>query len=86
MLALEGYFGYIDVNCIVNNHGILSFGYPTISIQQSGMLTPIGQFFLDLVDGNDPKLKRAAGFKLVCALRFRLMTMMKRLTPFRKIP
>jgi hypothetical protein len=89
VLALEGYFGYIDVNCIVNNHGIYSleftsrFGYPTISIQQSGMLTPIGQFFLDLADGNDPKLKRAAGFKLVCALRFRLM-MMKRSTPFRK--
>ena len=91
VLASEGYVGYIDVNCIVNNHGIYPleftsrFGYPTISIQQSGMLTPIGQFFLDLVDGNDPKLKRAAGFKLVCALRFRLM-MMKRSTPFRKIP
>ena len=22
VLALEGYVGYIDVNCIVNNHGI----------------------------------------------------------------
>lgn len=51
------------MNCIVNNHGIYPleftsrFGYPTISIQQAGMLTPIGQFFLDLADGNDPKLK-----------------------------
>jgi phosphoribosylamine--glycine ligase len=63
VLASEGYVGYIDVNCIVNNHGIYPleftacFGYLTISIQQAGMLTPIGQFFLDLADGNDPKLE-----------------------------
>ena len=50
-LAEEGYVGYIDVNCIVNNHGIYPleftsrFGYPTISIQQAGMLTPIGAVF-----------------------------------------
>jgi phosphoribosylamine--glycine ligase len=66
----EGYVGYIDVNCIVNNHGIYPlefssrFGYPTISIQQAGMLTPIGQFFLDLADGNDPKLKTRSGFQI----------------------
>ena len=51
-LAEEGYVGYIDVNCIVNGNGIYPleftsrFGYPTISIQQAGMNTPIGQFFL----------------------------------------
>ena len=50
-LAEEGYVGYIDLNCIVNNNGIYPleftarFGYPTISIQQAGMITPIGQFF-----------------------------------------
>ena len=61
-LAEEGYVGYIDVNCIVNNNGIYPleftsrFGYPTISIQQEGMITPIGQFFWDLANGNDPKL------------------------------
>jgi phosphoribosylamine--glycine ligase len=48
-LAEEGYVGHIDVNCIVNHHGIYpleftSLGYPTISIQQAGMITPIGQF------------------------------------------
>ena len=69
-LAEEGYVGYIDVNCIVNNHGIYPleftsrFGYPTISIQQAGMITPIGQFFLDLASGNDPKLRVRSGFQI----------------------
>lgn len=70
VLASEGYVGYIDLNCIVNNHGIYPleftsrFGYPTISIQQTGMLTPIGQFFLDLAGGYDPKLKTRTGFQI----------------------
>ena len=69
-LAEEGYVGYIDVNCIVNNNGIYPleftarFGYPTISIQQAGMLTPIGQFFWDLANGVDPKLKVRSGFQI----------------------
>ena len=70
VLASEGYIGYIDVNCIVNNHGIYPleftsrFGYPTISIQQAGMLTPVGQFFWDLANGADPKLKTRSGFQI----------------------
>jgi phosphoribosylamine--glycine ligase len=69
-LAEEGYVGYIDVNCIVNNNGIYPleftsrFGYPTISIQQAGMLSPIGQFFLDLANGEDPVLKTRSGFQI----------------------
>jgi phosphoribosylamine---glycine ligase len=69
-LAEEGYVGYIDLNCIVNNNGIYPleftsrFGYPTISIQQAGMLTPIGQFFWDLASGVDPKLKARSGFQI----------------------
>jgi phosphoribosylamine---glycine ligase len=69
-LADEGYVGYIDLNCIVNNHGIYPleftsrFGYPTISIQQAGMITPIGQFFWDLASGLDPKLKTRSGFQI----------------------
>lgn len=69
-LAEEGYVGYIDLNCIVNNNGIYPleftsrFGYPTISIQQAGMISPIGQFFLDLANGEDPKLKTRSGFQI----------------------
>ena len=69
-LAEEGYVGYIDVNCIVNGNGIYPleftsrFGYPTISIQQAGMNTPIGQFFWDLGSGVDPKLRVKSGFQI----------------------
>ena len=69
-LAEEGYIGYIDLNTIVNNHGIYPleftarFGYPTISIQQAGMLTPIGEFFCDLASGSDPKLRVRSGFQI----------------------
>ncbi len=69
-LAEEGYVGYIDLNCIVNHHGIYPleftsrFGYPTIMIQQAGMITPIGQFFWELASGNDPKLKVRSGFQI----------------------
>jgi phosphoribosylamine--glycine ligase len=69
-LAEEGYVGYIDVNCIVNGNGIYPleftsrFGYPTISIQQAGMTTPIGQFFWDLANGSDPRLRVKSGFQI----------------------
>jgi phosphoribosylamine---glycine ligase len=69
-LASEGYVGYIDLNCIVNNHGIYPleftarFGYPTISIQQEGMITPIGEFFYALASGESFKLKVKKGFQV----------------------
>ncbi len=69
-LAEENYIGYIDINCIVNNNGIYPleftsrFGYPTISIQQEGMITSIGNFFYDLAKGEKTKLKTKSGFQI----------------------
>lgn len=69
-LAQEGFVGYIDVNCIVNGFGIYPlewtsrFGYPTISIQQEGMATPIGEFLYELALGNTPKLRVKTGFQI----------------------
>ena len=68
----KAHVGYIGSVTVVNNHGIYPleftsrFGYPTISIQHAGMLmTPIGQFFVDLADSNDPrKLKTRSGFQI----------------------
>jgi phosphoribosylamine--glycine ligase len=69
-LATEGYIGYIDLNCIVNNNGIYPleftarFGYPSIFIQQEGMLTPISEFFYELATGADPKWRTRSGFQI----------------------
>lgn len=69
-LAEEKYVGYIDVNCIVNNYGIYPleftarFGYPTISIQQEGMLTPMGEFLYDLAKGTLTKFRTKSGFQI----------------------
>lgn len=69
-LRKEGYVGYIDLNCIVNGFGIYPleftcrFGYPTISIQQEGMITPIGEFLYNLADGHGEDLKVKKGFQV----------------------
>ena len=69
-LRRENYVGYIDLNCIVNGYGIYPleftsrFGYPTISIQQEGMITPIGEFFYYLANGNNIDLKCKKGFQV----------------------
>ncbi len=69
-LAKEGYVGYIDLNCIVNSNGIYPleftsrFGYPTISIQEEGMLSPIGDFLYQLAKGEKPKLRVVSGFQI----------------------
>src|SRR5271168_980114 len=68
--AEEKYVGYMDLNCIVNNNGIYPleftarFGYPTISIQQEAMLTPIGEFFWELANGLEPKWRTRSGFQI----------------------
>lgn len=69
-LREERFVGYIDVNCIVNSNGIYPleftarFGYPTISIQQEGMLTPIGEFLYGLADGSLKTFKTRSGFQV----------------------
>jgi phosphoribosylamine--glycine ligase len=69
-LAEEGYIGYIDINCIVNGHGIYPlewtsrFGYPTISIQYEGMNIPMGDFFYALAKGDDFTFKVRHGFQV----------------------
>ncbi len=69
-LAEEHYVGYIDINCIVNSHGIYPlewtarFGYPTICIQHEGMITPIGEFLYDLAKGNKPNFRIKSGFQI----------------------
>lgn len=69
-LREEHYVGYIDLNCIVNGNGIYPleftarFGYPTISIQQEGMITPMGEFLFRLASGEDFKLKTKKGFQV----------------------
>jgi phosphoribosylamine---glycine ligase len=67
-LREEQYVGYIDLNCIVNGSGIFPleftsrFGYPTISIQQDSMITPIGSFLYDLSTGNATSFRGKSGF------------------------
>ena len=69
-LAEQRYVGYMDINCIVNSNGIYPleftarFGYPTISIQQEGLLTPLGEMFLKLAEGSIARLRTRSGFQV----------------------
>ncbi|MBU0763143.1 MAG: phosphoribosylamine--glycine ligase [Candidatus Altiarchaeota archaeon] len=69
-LKEERYVGYIDINCIVNNNGVYPleftsrFGYPTIFIQQEGILNPIGEFFYQLACSEKVNLKTRTGFQV----------------------
>lgn len=69
-LAEARYSSYVDVNCIVNNNGIYPleftsrFGYPAISIQQEGLLTPIGELLQKLGEGTLTRLRARSGFQI----------------------
>jgi phosphoribosylamine--glycine ligase len=69
-LAEENYVGYIDLNCIVAGNHIYPleftarFGYPTIFIQQEGILTPISDFLYGLATGTRKTFKTRTGFQI----------------------
>jgi phosphoribosylamine--glycine ligase len=69
-LRHERYVGYIDVNCIVNAQGIYPleftarFGYPTISIQQEGLVTPMSEMLHGLASGTLARLKARGGYQI----------------------
>ena len=71
-----GYVGYIDINCIVNGRGIYPleftcrFGYPTISIQQEGVLSEWGEFLYNIANKKDYQLRTRKGFQVgvVCVV------------------
>lgn len=69
-LAENGYVGYYDINCIVNGRGIYPleitarFGYPTISVQMEGILTPMGEFMYYLAKGENFEIKIKKGFQV----------------------
>ncbi|MCX6720479.1 MAG: phosphoribosylamine--glycine ligase [Candidatus Staskawiczbacteria bacterium] len=69
-LAESGYIGYVDINCIVNGKGIYPleftsrFGYPTIQIQEEGIITPNGEWLYKLASGENFELKTKKGFQI----------------------
>jgi phosphoribosylamine--glycine ligase len=69
-LAQARFAGSIDINCIVNSNGIYPleftarFGYPAISIQQEGLLTPIGELLHRLSEGQIKELRTRSGFQV----------------------
>ncbi len=69
-LALEGFIGQLDINCIVNGNGIYPleftsrFGYPQLFIQRAGILEPIGHMFYKLASGQSFKINTRKGFQV----------------------
>src|SRR3989338_10576139 len=69
-LKKVGYIGYIDINCIVNGRGIYPleftcrFGYPTINIQQEGIISEWGDFFYAIAHNQDFDLRTKRGFQI----------------------
>ena len=69
-LAEAGYVGYVDINCIVNGKGVYPlefttrFGYPTIQIQQEGILSPMGEWFYKMAAGESFEIKTKRGFQI----------------------
>ncbi|MFC4400366.1 phosphoribosylamine--glycine ligase [Mariniflexile soesokkakense] len=69
-LAKHNFIGHIDINCIVNGHGIYPleftsrFGYPQIFIQRAGINEPMGELFLKLAEKKKFKINVKKGFQV----------------------
>lgn len=67
---LQGYCGYVDINCIVNARGIhpleftTRFGYPTINLQIEGVLSKWGEFLKALATGAPFEFRAQRGFQI----------------------
>lgn len=67
---IQGYVGYIDINCIVNARGIYPlefttrFGYPTINLQIEGVLSKWSDFLQAISRGEPFELKTKRGFQI----------------------
>ncbi|MEK6961017.1 MAG: phosphoribosylglycinamide synthetase C domain-containing protein [Nanoarchaeota archaeon] len=69
-LAISGYVGYFDINCMVNHRSVYPleatcrFGYPTISIQMEGIQSNMGEFLNAIASGENYELKTKRGFQI----------------------
>jgi phosphoribosylamine--glycine ligase len=69
-LAADGFTGYFDLNCIATGQRIVPleatcrFGYPTISIQTDGVLSPWSAFLAALARGEPFDLRTRRGFQV----------------------
>ncbi len=67
---LQGYCGYVDINCIANGRGIhpleftTRFGYPTINLQVEGVLSKWGEFLRALATASPFELRTKRGFQI----------------------
>jgi phosphoribosylamine--glycine ligase len=69
-LGASGFTGYFDINCIATARAIYPlectprFGYPTLSIQMEGALSPWGDFLHAVASGQPFNLKIKKGFQV----------------------
>lgn len=69
-LAQQNFVGHLDLNCIVNGHGIYPleftsrFGYPQASIQRAGITEPFGDVLFRLAEGESFEIETKRGFQV----------------------